>query len=267
LTKNGTGLLDLSDGNKQNQPNNGSPTITEIANTFTGPVTINGGKVLVDDDQNLGKVPTSLNPAAIVLNGGEIRTTRGFSFATNRGISVGTQGGTLSYVGGNLWTISQKITGPGGITFASLPGGNGATLANSISVNNASGSSDYQGATTFLTTPNPSQTLAIGSIIQLGSNNQVPDNSAVTVTTVINGNGSRGILNLNGRTDTWGSLAGNGDVVNSSGTVANLTVGQKISPRSIQETSAKWDHVECRHANRTANSGVSLTKMGNGTSR
>ena len=48
------------------------------------------------------------NPAAIVLNGGELRSTAGLTFATNRGITVGPQGGTISYVGAATITLGTK---------------------------------------------------------------------------------------------------------------------------------------------------------------
>lgn len=136
LTKDGNGLLDIGDGNANNKT---------VAYSFLGPVTVNGGILLIGNDANLGVAPLSFNPAAIVLNGGELRSTAGLTFAANRGITVGPQGGTISYVGGSTLTLSQKITGPGGITFVSnsynTTGGNTFNISNSTQDN-------YQGPTT-----------------------------------------------------------------------------------------------------------------------
>ena len=141
LTKNGTGTLDLGDGNNQLPAD-------VIVNTFTGPVTINGGILVFGDDRNLGAVPTTFTPNAVVLNGGELLTTRAFTSSANRGITVGPQGGTLGYNGGNNWTFASRITGVGGVTFSAVPGGFAQNnVTDSVILSSTPGSSDYQGAT------------------------------------------------------------------------------------------------------------------------
>src|ERR1019366_4497773 len=82
LTVNGPGILDLSDGNNN-----------QTTNTFTGPTVVNGAVVLIDNDLNFGTAPATSNTAAIVLNGGEVRSTKGVTLSGNRGITVGPQGG------------------------------------------------------------------------------------------------------------------------------------------------------------------------------
>ena len=64
LTKNGSGWLDLSDGNGTTQ-----------TNSYTGITTINGGLVTIRNDRNLGAVPGSNTANSITLNGGELRMT------------------------------------------------------------------------------------------------------------------------------------------------------------------------------------------------
>ncbi len=89
ITKTGGGLLDLGDGNNN-----------VINNSFSGFTTVNGGTLLVKSDVNFGIVPGTAVPNAITLNGGEIRSTAGFTINANRGIFVGPQGGTITYDGG-----------------------------------------------------------------------------------------------------------------------------------------------------------------------
>ena len=114
LTKNGTGTLDFSDGNNQLPAN-------AIVNTFTGPVTINGGILIIGDDRNLGAVPTTFTPNAVVLNGGELLSTRAITTSANRGINSGPQGGTVAYNGGSNFFLSSKITGVGSMTYSAIP--------------------------------------------------------------------------------------------------------------------------------------------------
>jgi fibronectin-binding autotransporter adhesin len=66
------------------------------SNTFTGSLTVSGGKVSVTNDASLGAVPGSPTAGAIVLNGGTLQTTNGFTINRNRGISVGPSVGSGS---------------------------------------------------------------------------------------------------------------------------------------------------------------------------
>ena len=74
LTKNGNGILDLSNGNISSGGQKGLP------NTFTGGITINGGVVIFGNDTtgatNLGFTPTSYVANNITLNGGGHSTAR-----------------------------------------------------------------------------------------------------------------------------------------------------------------------------------------------
>ena len=107
--KNGSGTLDLGDGNAQS---------TVLTNTFTGGLTINGGLVTVNGERNLGAVPGTNTATSINFNGGELRMTRTFAIDSHRGITVGPQGGTISYNGGNTTTIgSSAVTGSGDYLF------------------------------------------------------------------------------------------------------------------------------------------------------
>ena len=213
LVKNGSGTLDLSNGNA-------NPTTS----TFTGNTTINGGLLIIKSDRTLGANPTVTNPNAIVLNGGELRMTATIVLNSNRGITVGPQGGTISYNGGNSTQLTGfLVTGSGSLTYSDIPSfGLTASNINACAMNVGFGTTNYQGSTTFFT-QGSNNTHAISAVIYFGGSNKVPDTSDVTVTN----NDGKGVLNLNGASDVWGSLAGNGTIVNDITTItSNLTVGQ-----------------------------------------
>ncbi len=243
LTKNGAGILDLSDGNKQTQNPNGN---SEIRNTYTGITTINGGTVLVNDDLNFGAVPTSVTPNSITLNGGTILTTRGFVFAANRGITVGPQGGTLAYEGGSNWTISQKIVGTGSVTFAAVPLGVAFNNPDTVTLNSPSGTNSYQGATTLVAQP---PTGGGSATIFWRLPEQIPDSSAVTFVGSFTGAGNNSTFNMNNQAETIGSMASAAGI----GVITNL--GTFVTGKNNLSTSYGG----------TIAGGGSFTKIGTGT--
>ena len=66
-----------------------------------------------------------------------------------------------------------------------------------VQLRSAWGAANYSGGTTFFTQGSAS-TQAVSAVIFLAANDQVPDPSPVTVTTVAGSGGSKGILNLFG---------------------------------------------------------------------
>ena len=226
ITKNGGGILDLSNGN-------GNTGGTNQAYTFTGPVTINGGVVVIGSDLQLGANPSSNTANKVVLNGGELRMVKTIMLSSTRGMLLGPQGGIISYVGGNTTHLSSfQMTGPGSVEFADMPQWH-TTNNNSaaISLDYTAGSMTYTGATTLFTqsadnfsnTLIPNQTVA--AAIFFTNDNEIPALSPVTVTNVLTPNNLSGVVNLNGHNATWGSLAGNGDVVTDLTALQTLTVG------------------------------------------
>ncbi|MEX2141337.1 MAG: autotransporter-associated beta strand repeat-containing protein [Pirellulales bacterium] len=71
----------------------GTLTLTG-ANSFTGPMTINDGTLRVAADNNLGGAPSTATAGNIVINGGTLRTTTGFTVNANRGIALGPASGS-----------------------------------------------------------------------------------------------------------------------------------------------------------------------------
>ena len=147
LTKTGGGILDLANGN-----------VGGDGNAFAGFITINAGVVLVRADADFGVVPATAVPNFITLNGGEIRSTAGFTVNASRGITVGPQGGTINYDGGATFSATSKITGSGGMTFESVSN-SGATTFN---LSAAAGAFTYQGPTTLVTKTGSNITFTVG---------------------------------------------------------------------------------------------------------
>jgi fibronectin-binding autotransporter adhesin len=222
LVKNGSGTLDLSDGNGNT-----------ATNTYSGITVINGGLVTMRNDRNFGAVPTVNTPNSITLNGGEYRMTATITLDSHRGTFVGPQGGTISYNGGNTTNLtSYQISGPGSITFADIPSF-GITIPPAAAGQNVnqcamrlnfpSNASTYSGSTTFFT-QGSANAAAINAVIIMQQNDMFPDGSPVIVTN----NDGKGVFNVFGFSDTWGSLSGNGNIVNGVNATqpATLATGQ-----------------------------------------
>ena len=220
VTKNGGGILDLSALNNGTVP---------APNTYTGPVTINGGAVAIGGDTQLGAVPTANTSSAVVLNGGELRMLETLTLSSLRGMTVGPQGGTISYVGGNTTELSSfQVNGSGSLTFADMPGfqSSASNMGAAMSLNYTTGSMTYSGGTTLYTlgASNFSGIAPYSAVEFFTISNEFPSTSPVTIT---DGDATtqHGLVNLNGTSQTWGSLAGNGDIVTDLTATQTLTVG------------------------------------------
>lgn len=277
LTKNGGGILDLSNFNS-----------TTTAYSFTGPVTINGGVVVVKADGQLGAAPAANTPSSIVLNGGDLRMVGTITIANTRGMFLGPQGGQLSYTGGNTTHLSSfQMTGPGSIEFNDIPQWHsGANNSAAMSLEYVAGSMTYTGATTFFTqaadnyAPTQPSNSTVGAVIFFTNDNEVPALSPVTVTNVLNANQTfSGVVNMNGHSATWGSLAGNGDIVTDSTALQTLTVGgnnfSTIYTGNLGHSGLSWviggnigsgdNSAKGNVVGGVSGTNIALTKVGNGT--
>jgi T5SS/PEP-CTERM-associated repeat protein/autotransporter-associated beta strand protein len=176
----------------------GTETLTG-ANTYTGGTTIDGGTLAIGADDNLGAVPGSASPGQLSLDGGILRTLSTFTLASNRGINLGSGGGSFSTDSGTTTNYSGIIAGPGALNKL----GDG-TLA-------LSGANTYAGGTAI-----NQGTLLVGNNSALGSGSvalsggQLSVKSGVTLSNSID-------FGSNGAT-----LAGNGTFG------SPITVGSKI---------------------------------------
>jgi fibronectin-binding autotransporter adhesin len=103
LTKTGAGTLKLS-------------AVNSGANTYTGKTTVLEGTLSINDENRLGTNPGSFTADLLTINGGTLNAFANFSFANNRGMTLGASGGTISINIGNTLTIAEAITGPGSLT-------------------------------------------------------------------------------------------------------------------------------------------------------
>ena len=125
LTKTGAGELDLN-----------------AANTFTGPLMLNGGTVVVSSDSNLGHAPDAPTARSLVLDGGGLETTANVTLNANRVIAVGPSSGTITVDIGTTLSYAGSMDNGGGAGGLTKDGY--GTLA-------LSGASTYSGPTTNLT--------------------------------------------------------------------------------------------------------------------
>ncbi|WP_263498419.1 autotransporter domain-containing protein [Mesorhizobium sp. CA13] len=102
------------------------------ANTYTGGTQLLGGVLSVSSDANLGATS-----GALTIDGGTLRVSGATFNSTERNIVLGPDGGGFDIADpGNVFTISQSVTGSGGLTKT----GAGALML--------SAANDYSGGTT-----------------------------------------------------------------------------------------------------------------------
>jgi T5SS/PEP-CTERM-associated repeat protein/autotransporter-associated beta strand protein len=150
-------------------------TIFTANNAYTGGTTINGGTLSISSDASLG-APSG----GLAFGGGALQTTA--TFTTARPVSLNAGGGTFIPNAGTTLTLAGAVGGAGGLTMA---GGGTLVLA---------GASSYSGGTTVN-----------AGALQLGLGASLFAGGALTV------NG--GIFNLNGNTQTVGTLSGTGGTI------------------------------------------------------
>ena len=91
-------------------------------NTYTGTTTVSTGKLSISADQNLGTAPALATTGLLIVSGGTLVTTATFTLNANRGISLGTTGGTLDPVSGTTLTYNGIIAGAGFLGPKTNPG-------------------------------------------------------------------------------------------------------------------------------------------------
>ena len=119
------------------------------------------------------------------------------------------------------------MTGPGSVEFSAIPQWK-TTNVNSaaIALDYTAGSMTYTGATTlFLEGADNFTANAVGAVIFFSQDNELPALSPVTVNNVLSNVNGTGIVNMNGHSATWGSLAGNADIVTDQTALQTITVG------------------------------------------
>ena len=163
LTKTGSGSLNIQN-----------------SNTFTGPVAISGGSVIINSDAGLGAVPATPTPDAIVLNGATLSAAATTALAANRGIALGpTSGsgsGTLDVASGAVFAIPGPIVNNGSSIDALEKTGLGELIL--------AGADTYSGGTSneagTLTFPQ-SESFSSGTILGIAPNSVVQSGGTLSL--------------------------------------------------------------------------------------
>jgi fibronectin-binding autotransporter adhesin len=181
----GTGGLTVGDGTDL-----GTVALSNVNNSYFGGTTVSEATLTVSDDRNLGAVS-----GGITLDGGELVVSDGFS--SLRLVVLTAKGGTLAAVAGASTDFQGDITGSGGLTI-----GDGVHTG----IVGLAGTNTYLGSTMILS----------GATLKAFSTTALSPSSAFIVT---------GTLDVDGQSNTIGSLGGSGTVTNGDSINALLTVG------------------------------------------
>ncbi|MBT8603072.1 hypothetical protein G6662_00585 [Polynucleobacter paneuropaeus] len=140
------------------------------ANTYSGGTFINAGTVQISSDGNLGAVPSSAATNVTINGGGLLASgqTGAFSISANRGIAIGSSGGSISNASTSYTlTVAGVISGSNTLTINA--GSNTGTVILSNAANSYSGNTTINGGT-----------LQIGSSGTLGSGSYAGNISIAT---------------------------------------------------------------------------------------
>lgn len=180
ITNNGTLVINRSNASAQGtdfgtiggsgsltQAGSGTTTLN-AANTYSGTTTITGGTLSVSADNNLGTAPGSATPASVVINGGTLSSSAGFTLNSNRGIALGTTGstgGTINVAAGTL-VYGGEIANNGGTNSLTKSGTGTLTLSG---INTYSGSSTITAGTVQISAANNLGDGSVSNTITLGA--------------------------------------------------------------------------------------------------
>ena len=241
-------------------------TILGGVNTYTGTTTVRSGTISISSDRNLGAVPGSATAGKIVLHGGTLKSTADFTIDSNRGISLGSQHGTINVDSGTTLTYNGITADGGDLTKSGtgtlvFGGGNTytgdtiisagtfqttGTLADTTDVSVSSGAIYDVDATDTIQSLNGAGNIELASGITLTTGDAGDD----TISGIISGAGNftkagSGTLTLSG-TNTYtgdttisagtlltsGTLADTTDVLVSSGAVLDIDITDTIQSLS-----------------------------------
>ncbi|AMS25928.1 hypothetical protein AEM51_01785 [Bacteroidetes bacterium UKL13-3] len=141
----------ISGSNSLTKQGSGSGILTlSGSNTYTGKTTINTGFIACSGESAFGANPGAFVANQITLNGGGIQTTGAINFSSNRGLTLGANGGIFNTASHNI-TLQNVVTGSGSLTKTGtstliLSGshtytGSTIVLAGTLQLNNSSGTS------------------------------------------------------------------------------------------------------------------------------
>ena len=172
LAKSGGGSLTLGGvlSNSGGVNVSGGTLVLQATNTYTGGTTVTGGGIVsISSDTtaagaggNLGLVPAAATPGSITLNGGTLAITQSLALHPNRGIALGTSGGSIDAALGTILTyngiIADAPSQSGGLSLidtgevdlgsANTYSGGTSVNAGTLGITNTTGSATGSGTTT-----------------------------------------------------------------------------------------------------------------------
>lgn len=192
---------------------NGVLTLT-TTNTFTGPVSITGGTLAVGNLGDGGS-PSSIGAAGtaasnLLINGGVLALV-GEQTSTNRSLTLGSLGGTISVPASNSLQISGQLTGAGALV---KTGAGNLVLA--AANTHAGGTFVTEGKLVLASDTANVSGVGGGGLTLNGGTLQMTDNSdttswATSSWSIHVPSGAAGRLNADGRCYLSGPLTGGGD--------------------------------------------------------
>jgi len=208
---------------------------------LSGSVQVLGGRLLIGADSFLGQVPASYQADAVVLDNGSLGNDDAtVTLAATRGVTLGSNGGYLFGRNGNQMVMASPITG----------GGNLNVILQSGFVRLDNTNNDYTGDTVVGSTGPGVFTPAPSAKLILGDNEVIPDGAGAGGL-VIDG-AWKGVLDLNGKTETVNSLTGFGSAV-----IANGAATEGLLRAGSDDTDTAFSG--------SLQAGVTLDKIGAGT--
>lgn len=213
----------LSGGSASSLTKTGAGTLTlSGVNTYTGRTLINAGVLVINAENRLGANPGTFTADQLTLNGGTLQSTANFAIDdTNRGVTLGTSGGTFNTNASTTLTVSSVIAGSGSLTKSGGTGTLVLTRANT-----------YTGSTTLLTgTTRIASGGSIGVASATAGSLQIGDRSTATLIvdaggSLSVGSGASSTLYVGTRTTDTGSTATVGTLNLSAATQFTANVGR-----------------------------------------
>ena len=176
-------------------------------NTYTGKTSVTGGTLSISTDQNLGDAPLAPVSDQLTLNGGTLQATDTFTLLANRGVTLGSNDGTLNVDSGKTLTVGGVVSGA---TDADLTKSGAGTVI-------LSGANAYAGKTSVT-----GGTLSISADNNLGAAPVAPVSDQLT----LNG----GALQA---TDTFTLLANRGVTLGANDATLNVDSGKTLTVAGV----------------------------------
>jgi fibronectin-binding autotransporter adhesin len=191
-TANIASVLQVGTPNNAMLVKNGAGTlILSASNAISINVGITNGTLQISNDNQLGGVPGSFVANRLqISNGATLRTSAAVTLTQNRGITIGSGGGTLSINGGGL-TYGGRLTGTGNT--ATVTGSNALTLTN-VSGSATNVNWDFASNSGVRTFFQGSNALGTGSVtvrngVRLTSQSTAPTSGQVTNAVTVDSGG------------------------------------------------------------------------------